>query len=53
MQLETVEGFTLFDNNKMSIALIKNKESQHCTKYINVHHYYIRELVNKRELTIK
>lgn len=39
--------------HEMSIALTRNAESQHCTKYINVQHHYIRELVNEGELTIK
>ena len=53
MKLETVEDVTLYGNNEMSIALIKNTESQHRTKHIDVQHHYIRELVNKRELTIE
>lgn len=37
MRLEkTVKSFMLYENNKMSITLTKNVESQHCTKYINV-----------------
>lgn len=53
MQLEIMESFTLFGNNKMSIVFTKNVESQHHTKYIDVQHYYVQELVNERELTIK
>lgn len=37
----------------MNITLIKNVENQHHTKHINVQYYYIRELVNERELTVK
>lgn len=53
INLEIVKELTLYGDNKMSIALTKNVESQYQTKYINVQHYYIRELVNKKKLTIK
>lgn len=53
MELKTVEGVTLHGDNEMSIALTKNAESQHRTKHIDVQHHYIRELVNKKELTVK
>ena len=43
----------LHSDNKMSIALTKNVESQHRTKHINVQHHYIRELVNEGESTVK
>ena len=53
MKLEAVKDITLYGDNKMSIALTKNAESQHRTKHIDVQHHYIRELVNERELIIK
>ena len=53
MKLEAVEDVTLYGNNEISIALTKNAESQHRTKHIDVQYHYIRELVNKRELTIE
>lgn len=53
MNLATIEDVILYGNNKMSIALIKNVESQHRIKQINVQYYYIRELINKREFIIK
>lgn len=54
MKLEkAIESLTLHGDNEMSIALNKNAESQHCTKYINVQHYYIRELISEGELTVK
>ncbi len=53
LELDIVEGLTLFGDNEMSIALTKNAESQHRTKHIDVQHHYIRELVNEKELTIK
>lgn len=43
----------LHGNNKIIIAPTKHMKSQHYTKYINIQYYYIRELVNKRKLTIK
>ena len=53
MKLEVVECFTLHSDNEMSIALTKNAESQHRTKYMDVQHHYIWELVNEGELTVK
>ena len=53
IEIKVTGELTLFGDNKMSIALTKNVESQHQTKYIDVQHHYIRELVNKRELTIE
>lgn len=53
MKFEAVKNVTLYGNNKMSIALTKNVKSQHWTKQIDIQHYYIKELVSKRILTIK
>lgn len=53
MKLKFVEDLTLYRDNKMSIALTKNAKSQHQIKYIDIEHYYIRELVNMKKLTIK
>lgn len=52
IKLEVVENLMLYED-KVSIALTKNAESQHQTKHIDVQHYYIKKLVNKKELTIK
>lgn len=41
LELEVTETITLYDDNKMSITLTKNAESQHYTKQINVQHHYI------------
>lgn len=53
IELDTVEYIILHRDNEMSIALTKNVESKHCTKHIDVQHYYIQKLVNKGKLTIK
>lgn len=53
MNLVVVENLILYRDNEISIALTKNMESQYQTKHIKVQHYYIRELVNKKEPTIK
>ena len=53
MKLEVIEDLTLYGDNKMSIALTKNVESQHQIKHIDVQHHYIRKLFNERKLTIK
>lgn len=50
---KVVESLTLHEDNKISIVLSKNIKNQHHTKLINVKYYYIRELVNERQLTIK
>lgn len=52
MTLDIVLAITLNGNNEMSITLTKNAESQHQTKHIDVQHYYIRELINEKELTV-
>lgn len=53
MGLEAVVDLILHEDNKISIALIKNAESQYRTKHINVQHHYIKELVNEKKLTIE
>ena len=53
IELEIIKNITLHGDNKMSIALTKNTESQRRPKHINVQHHYIRKLVDKEELTIK
>ena len=52
-KLKAIEDVTLYNDNEMSITLTKNAESQYQTKHINVQHHYIRELVNKKGLTIE
>lgn len=51
--MKAIENATLYDDNEISIALTKNTKSQHQTKHINIQHYYIRLLINKREFTIE
>lgn len=53
MDFEVVEGVNVHDDNEMSIALTKNVESQHSTKYIDIQHHYIYKLVDKKEVTMK
>ena len=52
MALQTT-GLIPNGDNEASISLTKNPESQNRTKHIDVQHYYIRELVNDKELTIE
>ncbi len=35
-------------NNQEAIALIKNSEFHVCTKHIDIHHYFIREVKSCR-----
>lgn len=48
-----IESLTIYKDNKMSIALTKNVESQYRIKYINIYHYYITKLVYNKKLTVK
>lgn len=48
-----VNNLTIYGDNEMSITLTKNTKSQHNTKHIYVQDHYIKELVNKKEHTIK
>lgn len=43
----------ILENNKTSLTLTKDFESQNQTKYIDVIHYHIRELVEQKELLVK
>ncbi len=52
MTLDIVPEITLNGDNEMRITLTKNAESQHRTKHIDVQHHYIRELIDKEELTV-
>ena len=36
LELKVTKTITLYDNNKMSIAMTKNVASQNCTKHIDV-----------------
>lgn len=51
--LEPIEACTIHGDNKTSIILTKNAESQARTKHIDVQHHYIRELVADKEVTIE
>lgn len=50
---DLIDAFVFHKDNKTSIKLITNVESQSKTKYINVQHYYIRELVAHSKLVVK
>lgn len=50
---EAVESLMLHGNNEISITLTKNVDSQYYIKYISIQYYYIKELVNKKKITIK
>lgn len=52
MTLDIVPAITLNGDNKISITLTQNVESQHRTKHIDVQHQYIRELIDEKELTV-
>ena len=43
----------LKDNNKASLSLTKNPESQYQTKHIDVQHCYIWKLINDKKLNVK
>lgn len=48
-----MKGLILYGNNEIGITLIKNEESQHYTKQIDIQYYDIQELVNEGKLTVK
>lgn len=52
LQLQ-VTGLSLKGDNEASLNLMKNPESRHRTKHIDVQHHYVRELVNDKELEIE
>lgn len=52
LTLETT-GLSLKGDNKASLTLTKNPESQHHTQHIDVQHHYVCELVNDKELEIE
>lgn len=53
IKFKAVKGIILYGDNEMSIALMKNIESQYCIKHIDVQHHYIRELTSEEKLTVK
>ena len=50
---QAVRKIEMLGNNKTSITLTKNPESQNCTKHIEVIHHHVRRLVEGGELGIE
>lgn len=50
---QVVRRMKMLDDNKTSLTLTKDPESQNCNKHIDVMHHHIQELVEKRELRIE
>ena len=50
---QTVKRIEILSDNKISFTLIKDLESQNCTKHIDVMYYHVRGLVQDGELGIK
>ena len=48
-----VRKIKILDDNKTSLTLIRDLESQNYTKYINVIHQHVRELIKNRKLVIE
>ena len=46
---EVVKIINILENNKITFTLIKELRSQNQTKYINMIHYYMRGLIEKKE----
>lgn len=42
----------ILGNNKCNIRMMKNDKFYNYLKYINIQHYFIRELVKKNEISI-
>lgn len=49
---EAVREMKMLGDNETSLTLTRDPESQNWTKHIDVMHYYVRGLVEDRELTI-
>lgn len=48
--LKIAHKIIVYENNKMSITFTKNIESQNCTKHSDIQHYYIRKLIEEKNL---
>lgn len=49
---QAIRKIEIVGDNKTSLGLMKDPESQNRTKHIDVIHYYVRELVDNKELGI-
>lgn len=50
---QTIKKMKIFDNNKMSLILTRDPESQNHTEHINLMYHHVQRLVEDRELGIK
>lgn len=50
---QAIRNIEMLGDNKTSLTLTKDRKSLNCTKHIDVMHYYIRGLVDNRELEIE
>ena len=50
---QAIRRMELLGDNKTSLTLTRDQESQNCTKHINVIHHHVRELVENGELAIE
>ena len=53
LQQDDKEPTTLFCDNMSTIAMIRNLVFHNRTKYIEIRHHFIRELVDKKEITLQ
>jgi hypothetical protein len=49
---EPLELFLIFGDNESGLKLVRNAEFYDRTKYIDVQHHYVRELVADRYITV-
>lgn len=50
--LDCIDTLPMLDNNTSSIKMTKNDEFHKQTKYINIQHHFIRELVEQNKIFI-
>ena len=50
---QAVKKIEMFDNNKTNFILTRNPKSQNRSKNIDVIHYHVQGLVEKKQLKIK
>jgi len=50
---DTIINITLLNNNELNIKLVHNVKQHNYTKYINVQHHYIWNIINDEKLIVK
>ena len=43
----------IYEDNKGSILLVKNRQLGMCTKHIDIHHHFLRYMVEDKDIDIQ